>query len=168
MFQLLVNYLGDRYVSVFIEKPIKEYRLLVEHIKSAIACFNKLQNNKIRIAYKDVHSGCFINIHANVDEQFHLTDNFNNVEHHPEHLDEVRNIKKQVKGLTKEVDNLKSEKKNVVAFQSRSISAFATAAFPDKYSLKTASGKLDLQKDMAKLRMVCHSKAPENTGEDKS
>ena len=37
-----------------------------------LQCFNKLQNDKIRITYEDVHSGCFINIHANVDEQFHL------------------------------------------------------------------------------------------------
>ncbi|CAB4010510.1 Hypothetical predicted protein, partial [Paramuricea clavata] len=69
----------DRYASVFLEKPIKEYRLLVERIKSAIPCFNQLHDDEIRIAYKDVHSGCFINIHANVDEQFHLTDTFNNV-----------------------------------------------------------------------------------------
>ncbi|CAB4017380.1 Hypothetical predicted protein, partial [Paramuricea clavata] len=71
----------DRYASVFLEKPItgKEYRLLVERIKSAIPCFNELHDDEIRIAYKDVHSGCFINIHANVDEQFHLTDTFNNV-----------------------------------------------------------------------------------------
>ncbi|CAB3979172.1 Hypothetical predicted protein [Paramuricea clavata] len=55
---------------------------VLSSIKSAIPCFNKLlimHDDEIRIAYKDVHSGCFINIHANVDEQFHLTDTFNNV-----------------------------------------------------------------------------------------
>lgn len=57
----------------------------------------------------------------------------------------------------------------------KSISAFATAitprltrAFSEKYSLKTAKGKLALQKDISIIRAACKNKIPENTGNDKA
>ena len=59
------------------------------------------------------------------------------------------------------------EKKNFDSFQSKSISAFSSAvtprltkAFPEKYSLTTAQGKLELQKDIATLRLACCNKIP--------
>lgn len=59
------------------------------------------------------------------------------------------------------------EKKNLEAFQSKSILAFATAvtqrllkAFPEKYSPRTPGGKLALQKDIATLRIDCNNKIP--------
>ena len=62
---------------------------------------------------------------------------------YPEHFDEIRKNKKELKDLTKEIENALLEKKNLMAFQSKSISAFATAitprltrAFSEKYSLK--------------------------------
>ncbi len=65
------------------------------------------------------------------------------------------------------------EKKYIESFQSKSISAFSSAvtprlskAFGDKYSLKTSSGKLVLQKDIATLPAACESKIPEETGND--
>ena len=74
---------------------------------------------------------------------------------HPEHFDEIRKNKRELKDLTKEIENAQLEKKNLIEFQSKSISAFATAiaprltrAFSEKYSLKTAKGKLALQKDI--------------------
>ena len=93
---------------------------------------------------------------------------------HPEHFDELKKNKKDLKDLTKEIENAQLEKKNLIAFQSKSISAFATAitprltrAFSEKYSLKTAKGKLALQKDISIIRAACKNKIPENTGDDK-
>ena len=94
---------------------------------------------------------------------------------HPEHFDEIKRKKKELKDLTKEIENVQLEKKNLIAFQSKSISAFATAitprltrAFGEKYSLKTAKGKLELQKDISIIRSACKNKIPENTGNDKA
>ena len=93
---------------------------------------------------------------------------------HPEHFEQIRQAKKRLKDVTKELDNVNLEKKNLAAFQSKSISAFATAitprlirAFSDKYSLKTAKGKQELQKDIATLRVGCNNTVPENAGADK-
>ena len=84
---------------------------------------------------------------------------------HPEHFEEIRKMKKQLKDLQKEIDTVAMEKKNFDSFQSKSISAFSSAvtprlakAFPEKYSLRTAQGKLELQKDIATLRLACANK----------
>ena len=86
---------------------------------------------------------------------------------HPEYFEEIRNMKKQLKDLQKEIDTVTMEKKNFDSFQSKSISAFSSAitprlakAFPEKYSIKTAKGKLELQKDIATLRLACANKIP--------
>lgn len=57
--------------------------------------------------------------------------------------------------------------KNLEAFQSKSILAFATAvtqrllkAFRDKYSPRTLGGKVALQKDIATLQIACNNKIP--------
>ena len=89
---------------------------------------------------------------------------------HPEHFEELRKMKKQLKDIDKEIDGVGMEKKNFESFQSKSISAFSAAvtprlvkAFGEKYSLKTANGKLDLQKDIATLRLACDNKIPETS-----
>ena len=76
-------------------------------------------------------------------------------------------MKKQLKEVQKEIDTVTMEKKNFDSFQSKSISAFSSAvtprltkAFPEKYSLKTAQGKLELQKDIATLRLACCNEIP--------
>ena len=86
---------------------------------------------------------------------------------HPEHTEEIRKMKKQLKEVQKEIDTVTMEKKNFDSFQSKSISAFSSAvtprltkAFPEKYSLTTAQGKLELQKDIATLRLACCNKIP--------
>lgn len=86
---------------------------------------------------------------------------------HPEHTEEIRKMKKQLKEVQKEIDTVTMEKKNFDSFQSKSISAFSSAvtprlikAFPEKYSLKTAQGKLQLQKDIATLRLACCNEIP--------
>ena len=92
---------------------------------------------------------------------------------HPEHFEEIRKVRKEIKDVSREIDDASLEKRNITAFQSKSISAFASAITPrltrvfgDKYSLKTAQGKLQLQKDISILRAACNNKIPENTGND--
>jgi hypothetical protein len=91
-----------------------------------------------------------------------------------EHFDEIKCRKKELKQLSGEIDNIVSEKKNLDAFQSKSISAFSTAvtprlpkAFADKYYPRTANGKLELQRDIATLRLACDSKIPSQSENDK-
>jgi len=86
---------------------------------------------------------------------------------HPEHFEEIRSTKKQLRDVGKEIDNAIFEKKNIEAFQSKSISAFATSITPrllkvleDKYNVRTAAGKIALQRDIATLRLACENKVP--------
>ena len=93
---------------------------------------------------------------------------------HPEHFDEIRNSKKQLKDINKEIESAELEKKNIESFHSKSISAFSSAVtsrllktFGEKYSLKTSTGKLCLQKDIAALLAACDNKIPDDTGNDR-
>ena len=86
---------------------------------------------------------------------------------HSEHFEEIKKRKRELKGVTREIEKVNMEKKNLEAFQSKSISAFATVvtqrllkAFPEKYSPRTPGGKLALQKDIATLRIACNNKIP--------
>lgn len=86
---------------------------------------------------------------------------------HKEHLEEIKKRKKELKEINRDIDDITAEKKNLDAFQSKSISAFSTAvtprllkAFGDKYSPRTAKGKLELQRDIATLRLACNNKIP--------
>ena len=324
MYQVLVQYFEDRYASFFCQSTITEYGLLLQRIKDCIPSFKQLQDDQIRVAYKDVQSECYINIDSR-DEHLHLYETFRNSvtcgsyerihlkvwendspfllrkrsnvqrndaneanndqvdeampnknrtssrslhfpqtsgtdlhqvtnwkenkkeelstklqllhdkklatethireleievpeppaagtyriicgnchirghraegnrrndacnlapcssyytcgqkKKHPEHFEEIRNAKKNIKDINKEIDSAEMEKKNIESFQSKSISAFSSAltprllkAFGDKYSLKTSSGKLVLQKDITTLRAACENKIPEETGNDR-
>lgn len=86
---------------------------------------------------------------------------------HSELFEEIKKRKRELK--VSYLWNWKSKhgEKNLEAFQSKSISAFATAvtqrllkAFPEKYSPRTLGGKLALQKDIATLRIACNNKIP--------
>ena len=86
---------------------------------------------------------------------------------HHEHTEEIRKMTKQLKDPQKEIDTVTMEKKNFDSLQSKSISAFSSAvtppltkAFPEKYLLKMAQGKLGLQKDIATLTLACSNKIP--------
>ena len=92
---------------------------------------------------------------------------------HKEHFDEIKERKKELKDTNREIDNTVLEKKNLDAFQSKSISAFSTAitprllkAFGDKYSPRTATGKLELQRDIATLRIACNNQIPPQSEND--
>ena len=86
---------------------------------------------------------------------------------HPEHFEEIRTLTKRCKQLKQEIEILKQDKQNLVAFESKSISAFTTAvtnrlikAFPDRYNLRSAIGKIKLQKDIVTIRLACNDKIP--------
>jgi hypothetical protein len=86
---------------------------------------------------------------------------------HPEHFEELCTLMKRCKQLNSEIDILRQDKQNLVAFESKSISAFTTAvtnrlikAFPDRYSPRTAIGKIKLQKDIVTIRLACNGKIP--------
>ena len=88
-------------------------------------------------------------------------------EEHPEHFEEIRTLTKRCKQLKQEIEILKQDKQNLVAFESKSISAFTTAvtnrlikAFPDRYNLRSAIGKIKLQKDIVTIRLACNGKIP--------
>ena len=59
---------------------------------------------------------------------------------HPEHFEEIKKLTKQRKKLSEQLDTFDKNKKNLAAFESKTISAFTTAvtgrlvrAFPDCY-----------------------------------
>lgn len=86
---------------------------------------------------------------------------------HKEHFDEIKKRKKELKEINSDINDAITEQKNLDAFQSKSISAFSIAitprllkAFGDKYSPRTSAGKLELQKDIATLRLACDNKIP--------
>ena len=62
MFQVLVQYFDQHYASFFTKGPVEEYALLLPKIKELIPYFGQLEDNQIRVAYKDVQSDCYINI----------------------------------------------------------------------------------------------------------
>lgn len=86
---------------------------------------------------------------------------------HREHFEELRNRKKELKEVNRNINDAVMEQKNLDLFQSKSISAFSIAITPrllktfgDKYSPRTSAGKLELQKDIATLRLACNNKIP--------
>ena len=89
---------------------------------------------------------------------------------HPEHFEEMRTLTKRCNQIKSEIDILRQDKQNLVAFESKSISAFTTAitnrlikAFPDRYDPRTAFGKIKLQKDIVTIRLACNGKIPNFT-----
>ena len=86
---------------------------------------------------------------------------------HPEHFEEIRTLTKRCKQLKQEIEILKQDKQNLVAFESKSISSFTTIvtsrlikAFPDRYNPRSAIGKIKLQKDIVTIRLACNGKIP--------
>ena len=86
---------------------------------------------------------------------------------HKEHFDEIKKRKKELKEINSDINDAITEQKNLDTFQSKSISAFSIAitphllkAFGEKYSPRTSAGKLELQKDIATLRLAYDNKLP--------
>ena len=87
----------------------------------------------------------------------------------------MKNLKKRRKQLKEELDALEKNRKNLAAFESKTISAFTIPisgrllkAFPDQYDTKTAKGKIKLQKDIATIRIACNNKVPAVSMDDRS
>ena len=85
---------------------------------------------------------------------------------HSEHFEEIKKRKRELKEVTHEIEKVNMEKKNLEAFQSKSIGFCycRNAAFAQSISRKifprTPGGKLALQKDVAMLRIDCNNKIP--------
>jgi len=75
MFQVLVQYLDDRYASFLVDTAIHDYSELMRLILRAVPFWNEKSSN-LRIAYKDVELNSFINIEA--DEPMHLVEAYRN------------------------------------------------------------------------------------------
>ena len=89
---------------------------------------------------------------------------------HPAHFEEIRTLTKRCKQIKSEIEILRQDKQNRVAFELKSISAFTAVitnrlikAFPDRYDPRTAFGKIKLQKDIVTIRLACNGKIPNFT-----
>ena len=69
MYQVLIQYFEDRYASFYVQNPIS-----LEQVKKAVAVPRGIPNDQIRISYKDVQLGTFVNIDSH--EQLHLQETF--------------------------------------------------------------------------------------------
>ena len=76
MFQVLVQYLGDRYASFYVNNAIVDYQELLEKVQAIIPYVKQLQANQVRLAYKDLELGSFINIDPA--ECLHMVEMFRN------------------------------------------------------------------------------------------
>jgi len=70
MFQVPLQYFEDRYTSFYIQNPITNFTELLEQVKKAVPVLKGIPDNQIRILYKDVQLGTFLNIDSH--EQLHL------------------------------------------------------------------------------------------------
>ena len=62
MFQVLVQYLGDRYASFYDYKAINDYHELLKRVTTMILYLKQLQAEQVRLAYKDLQLRSYINI----------------------------------------------------------------------------------------------------------
>ena len=76
MFQVLLQYFEDRYASFYVQNPITDFTELLERVKKAVPVLKGTPHDQIRISYKDVQLGTFLNIDSH--EQLHLQETFRN------------------------------------------------------------------------------------------
>ena len=76
MFQVLLQYFEDRYASFYVQNPITDFTELLERVKKAVPVLKGIPHDQIRISYKDVQLGTFLNIDSH--EQLHLQETFRN------------------------------------------------------------------------------------------
>ena len=70
MFQVLLQYFEDRYASFYVQNPITNFTELLERVKKVVPVLKGIPDDQIRISYKDVQLGTFVNIDSH--EQLHL------------------------------------------------------------------------------------------------
>ena len=71
MFQVLVQYLGGRYASFYVDKAIDDYHKLLKRVTTVIPYLKQLQAEQVRLAYKELKLGSYRNIDP--DECLHMT-----------------------------------------------------------------------------------------------
>ena len=63
MFQVLVQYLAtDIYASFYVDKAIDDYHELLKKVTTVIVNLKQLQAEQVKLAYKDLQLGSYINI----------------------------------------------------------------------------------------------------------
>ena len=76
MFQVLLQYFEDRYACFYVQNPITDFTELLKRVKKAVPVLKGIPDDQIRISYKDVQLGTFVNIDSH--EQLHLQETFRN------------------------------------------------------------------------------------------
>ena len=61
MFQVLLQYFEDRYASFYVQNPITDFTELLERVKKAVPVLKGTSDDQIKISYKDVQLGTFVN-----------------------------------------------------------------------------------------------------------
>ena len=79
MFQVVVQYFGDRFASFFVENPIEDDRELLEQVRKVIPVIREVKDKEIKILYKDIQLDTFISIDPSGHcENLHLIEAFRN------------------------------------------------------------------------------------------
>ena len=65
-----------KYASFYVQNPITDFTELLERVKKAVPVLKFIPDYQIRISYKDVQMGIFVNIDSH--EQLHLQETFRN------------------------------------------------------------------------------------------
>ena len=65
-----------KYASFYVQNPITDFTELLERVKKAVPVLKFIPDYQIRISYKDVQMGTFVNIDSH--EQLHLQETFRN------------------------------------------------------------------------------------------
>ena len=76
MFQVLVQYLGGRYASFYVDKAIDDYHELLKRVTTVIPYVKQLQAEQVILRYKKLPLGSYINIDP--DEYLHMAEVFKN------------------------------------------------------------------------------------------
>ena len=93
MYQVLIQYFEDRYATFYVQNPITDFTELLERVKKAVAVLQGIPNDQIRISYKEVRLGTFVNIDSH--EQVHLQETFRNA--FPSGSDSYRRVNLKVR-----------------------------------------------------------------------
>ena len=65
-----------KYASFYVQNPITDFTELLERVRKAVPVLKGIPDDQIRISYKDVQLGTFVNIDSH--EQLHLQETFRN------------------------------------------------------------------------------------------
>jgi hypothetical protein len=62
MYKVLIQYFENRFASFFVSEPIQNYKDLVDYVRKVIGAFRYVEDDQLKILYKDIELDTFINI----------------------------------------------------------------------------------------------------------